>query len=163
MAEHRFYHQIAANRRNSLLLAAFVVVLLGLLGFAIGFAMTGEPPAASSSTWIALVVGSLAGIGTYFAGDTLVLAVSGAREVDEAAGAAAAERRPRDGDRGQHADAARLPHRRHGAERLRDGRDPKHASVAVTTGLLEKLDREELQGVIATSSRTSGTSTSGSR
>jgi heat shock protein HtpX len=28
------------------------------------------------------------------------------------------------------------------------GRDPQHASVAVTTGLLEKLDREELQGVI---------------
>jgi heat shock protein HtpX len=29
------------------------------------------------------------------------------------------------------------------------GRDPQHASVAITTGLLEKLDREELQGVIA--------------
>jgi heat shock protein HtpX len=29
------------------------------------------------------------------------------------------------------------------------GRDPKHASVAVTTGLLDKLDREELQGVLA--------------
>ena len=29
------------------------------------------------------------------------------------------------------------------------GRDPEHASVAITTGLLEKLDREELQGVIA--------------
>ena len=28
------------------------------------------------------------------------------------------------------------------------GRDPQHASVAITTGLLEKLDREELQGVI---------------
>jgi heat shock protein HtpX len=28
------------------------------------------------------------------------------------------------------------------------GRDPKHASIAVTTGLLEKLDREELQGVL---------------
>jgi heat shock protein HtpX len=28
------------------------------------------------------------------------------------------------------------------------GRDPRHASMAVTTGLLEKLDREELQGVI---------------
>ena len=28
------------------------------------------------------------------------------------------------------------------------GRDPKHASIAITTGLLEKLDREELQGVI---------------
>jgi heat shock protein HtpX len=29
------------------------------------------------------------------------------------------------------------------------GRDPAHASVAITSGLLEKLDREELQGVIA--------------
>ena len=29
------------------------------------------------------------------------------------------------------------------------GRDPKHASVAVTSGLLQKMDREELQGVIA--------------
>jgi heat shock protein HtpX len=28
------------------------------------------------------------------------------------------------------------------------GRDPEHASVAITTGLLQKLDREELQGVI---------------
>jgi heat shock protein HtpX len=29
------------------------------------------------------------------------------------------------------------------------GRDPEHASVAVTSGLLKKLDRDELQGVIA--------------
>jgi len=29
------------------------------------------------------------------------------------------------------------------------GRDPKHASVAITIGLLQKLDREELQGVMA--------------
>jgi len=29
------------------------------------------------------------------------------------------------------------------------GRDPKHASVAVTTGLLDKLDRQELEGVLA--------------
>jgi heat shock protein HtpX len=28
------------------------------------------------------------------------------------------------------------------------GRDPQHASVAITTGLLQKLDREELQGVL---------------
>lgn len=29
------------------------------------------------------------------------------------------------------------------------GRDPKHASIAVTTGLVEKLEDEELQGVLA--------------
>ena len=29
------------------------------------------------------------------------------------------------------------------------GRNPKHASIAVTTGLLEKLNRVELEGVVA--------------
>jgi heat shock protein HtpX len=29
------------------------------------------------------------------------------------------------------------------------GRDPEHASVAVTRGLLDRMDREQLQGVIA--------------
>jgi heat shock protein HtpX len=32
---------------------------------------------------------------------------------------------------------------------LATGRDPKHASIAVTAGLLETMNREELQGVIA--------------
>jgi hypothetical protein len=38
-----FYSQIAANRRNSFLLALVVVVLLGALGFAIGFALLAWP------------------------------------------------------------------------------------------------------------------------
>ena len=38
-----FYDQISANKRNSFLLAAFVVVLLGVLGFAIGYAIVGDP------------------------------------------------------------------------------------------------------------------------
>src|SRR4029077_8596197 len=29
------------------------------------------------------------------------------------------------------------------------GRDPKHAAIAVTTGLLEKMNRVELEGVLA--------------
>jgi len=32
---------------------------------------------------------------------------------------------------------------------LATGRDPKHASLAVTTGLLERLDRVELEGIVA--------------
>ena len=83
MAGTSFYDQIAANRRNSFLMAAFVVVLLGLLGFTIGFGLSGEPAGGVATTGIALLVGGLAGIGTYFAGDSLVLSVSGAREVDE--------------------------------------------------------------------------------
>ena len=46
-------------------------------------------------------------------------------EVDETDGAAAHERRPRDGDRGQRPDAQGLRHRRHGAERVRDRPRPE--------------------------------------
>jgi heat shock protein HtpX len=144
-----FYDQIAANRRNSFLMAAFVVVLLGLLGFLIGFAVSGEPAGGIATTGIALVLGGLAGIGTYFAGDSLVLSVSGAREVDEAAAPQLLNVVR------EMAIAANVPMPRvyiiddTAPNAFATGRDPKHASVAITTGLLEKLDREELQGVIA--------------
>ena len=38
-----FYQQFGANRRNSVLLALAVVLVLGLLGMAIGVAVTGAP------------------------------------------------------------------------------------------------------------------------
>ncbi len=149
MARATFYDQIAANRRNSFLMAAFVVVLLGLLGFTIGFAVSGEPAGGIATTAIALIIGGLAGIGTYFAGDSLVLSVSGARKVDEAI-APQLMNVVR-----EMAIAANVPMPRvyliedTAPNAFATGRDPKHASIAVTTGLLEKLDREELQGVLA--------------
>ena len=149
MARATFYDQIAANRRNSFLMAAFVVVLLGLLGFTIGFAVSGEPAGGIAATGLALVVGALAGIGTYFAGDSLVLSVSGAREVDEGSAPQLLNVVR------EMAIAANVPMPRvyliedTAPNAFATGRDPKHASVAVTTGLLEKLDREELQGVLA--------------
>jgi heat shock protein HtpX len=149
VARATFYDQISANRRNSFLMAAFVVVLLGLLGFTIGFAVSGEPAGGIAATAIALIVGGLAGIGTYFAGDSLVLSVSGAREVDEATAPQLLNVVR------EMAIAANVPMPRvyliedTAPNAFATGRDPKHASVAVTTGLLEKLDREELQGVLA--------------
>jgi heat shock protein HtpX len=143
-----FYDQISANRRNSFLMAAFVVVLFALLGFAIGFAISGEPAGGVAATGIALFAGSLAGIGTYFSGDSLVLAVSGAKEVDETS-APQLMNVVR-----EMAIAANVPMPKvfliddSAPNAFATGRDPKHASVAMTTGLLEKLDREELQGVI---------------
>jgi heat shock protein HtpX len=149
VAGSSFYDQIAANRRNSFLMAAFVVILLGVLGFAIGFAVSGEPVGGIAATALALIVGGLAGIGTYFAGDSLVLSVSGAREVDEGSGPQLLNVVR------EMAIAANVPMPRvyliedTAPNAFATGRDPKHASVAVTTGLLEKLDREELQGVLA--------------
>ena len=148
MAGSTFYDQIAANRRNSLLMAGLVVVLLALLGFAIGYALSGSIAGSIVTTAFAVGLGALAGVGTYVAGDSLVLAVSGAKEVDEAQ-APQLMNVVR-----EMAIAANVPMPRvyfiddTAPNAFATGRDPAHASIAVTTGLLEKLDREELQGVI---------------
>jgi heat shock protein HtpX len=148
MAEFTFYSQQAANRRNSVLLALVVVVLLGVLGFAIGYAVTGDPAGAAFSVGIAVVIGFLASLGSYFAGDKLVLAASGAKEVDETS-APQLMNIVR-----EMTIAANVPLPKvyviddSAPNAFATGRDPKHASIAITTGLLQKLDREELQGVI---------------
>ena len=53
-----FYEQIAANRRNSFLMAAFVVVLLALLGFTIGFAVFGSPAGGVARRSFAVLLGA---------------------------------------------------------------------------------------------------------
>src|SRR5438034_3951524 len=147
MAE-TFYGQIAENRRNSTLLALVVIALFGVLGFAIGYAITGYASGALGVMGLAVLLGSLAAAGSYFGGDSLVLSVSGAKEVDEAAAPQLLNVVR------EMSIAANVPMPKvyviddTAPNAFATGRDPKHASVAITTGLLEKLDREELQGVI---------------
>ena len=144
-----FYDQQASNRRLSMLLMLSVGLLLAALGFTIGYAWTGEPLGGAAATVLAAVVGTATSIGSYFAGDKIVLTASGAKLADPV----------------QHqqllnvvqemAIAASVPMpavyviEDTAPNAFATGRDPEHASVAVTTGLLEKLDREALQGVIA--------------
>ena len=143
-----FYNQIGANKRNSLLLALFVIFLFGVLGFAIGYAIAGSVPGAIGVAGVALLFGSLAAVGSYFGGDSLVLSVSGAKEVDETSAPQLLNVVR------EMAIAANIPMPKvyviddTAPNAFATGRDPKHASVAITTGLLEKLDREELQGVM---------------
>ena len=143
-----FYDQIAANRRNSLLLALAVILLLAVLGFAIGYAISGSAAGAVGAVVIAVIIGSVAALGSYFGGDKLVLTVSDAKEVD-------ATSAPQLMNVVQElAIAANIPMPKvyliddTAPNAFATGRDPKHASVAITSGLLQKLDREELQGVI---------------
>jgi len=143
-----FYNQIGANKRNSLLLALFVMFLFGVLGFAIGYAIAGSVPGALGVAGVALLFGGLAAVGSYFGGDSLVLSVSGAKEVDETSAPQLLNVVR------EMAIAANIPMPKvyviddTAPNAFATGRDPKHASVAITTGLLEKLDREELQGVM---------------
>ncbi len=148
MASATFYGQIAANRRNSVLLSLVVVLLLGALGFAIGGAASGSAGTGAAAAVIALGAGLVAALLAYYAGDALVLASSGARQVD-------AESAPQLFNVvAEVATAAGVPMPRvyiiddTAPNAFATGRDPQHASVAITAGLLQKLDREELQGVM---------------
>ncbi len=147
-ARQTFYAQIAANKRRSVLLTLVVAALLGLLAFAIGYGVTGSSAASVPIFAGVVILSLLLAVGTLYAGDSLVLAASQAHEVGE-------------GDAPQLinvvrelAIAADVPMPRvyviddSAPNAFATGRDPRHASVAITTGLLEKLDREELQGVI---------------
>jgi heat shock protein HtpX len=143
-----FAAQKAVNRRNSVLLILGVTALLAVLGFAIGYGTTGYVEGAFGVTTIAVVIAMLMSVGSYFAGDKLVLATSGAKEVSQASA-------PQLMNVVQEmALAAGTPMPKvyiiddTAPNAFATGRDPQHASVAITTGLLEKLDREELQGVI---------------
>src|SRR5215210_2520170 len=144
-----FHAQQAANRRNSVLLILAVTLLLAVLGFAIGYGTTGYVEGAFGVTTGAIVLAMLLSVGSYFAGDKLVLATSGAKEVSQ-------ESAPQLMNVVQEmAIAANVPMPKvyiiddTAPNAFATGRDPKHASVAITTGLLQKLDREELQGVMA--------------
>jgi heat shock protein HtpX len=148
VATSSFYGQISANKRNSFVLAAGVVAIFAVLGLAIGYAIVGSVPGAVGVMGLALAIGSISGIGAYFSGDKLVLTVSGARAVDEATAPQLLNVVR------EMAVAANVPMPAvyviddTAPNAFATGRDPEHASVAITTGLLEKLDREELQGVI---------------
>ena len=143
-----FAAQQSTNRRNSVLLIGAVTLLLAALGFAIGYGTTGAMAGAFGVTTGAIVLAMLLSVGSYFAGDKLVLATSGAREVSQ-------QSAPQLMNVVQEmALSAGVPMPKvyiiedTAPNAFATGRDPDHASVAITTGLLEKLDREELQGVI---------------
>ena len=144
-----FFAQQSANRRKSVLLLLSVGVILGVLGFTIGFGTTGDPFGGLGFTVIAVVLAVVLGMGSYYGGDRAVLAASGARPVTDAS-------HPQLMNVVQEMClAANLPMPKvytipdSALNAFATGRDPEHASIAVTEGLLDRLDREELQGVIA--------------
>jgi heat shock protein HtpX len=147
--EGTFRERIAVNRRNSLLLIAAFLAFVAVFGYVIGWAWIGDPVGAIFGLVLAFVVGIVSGLATYYGGDRLVLATSRAKEIthDDAPVLFNVVE--------EMAIAAGIPMPKvyiiddSAPNAFATGRDPEHASVAVTSGLLEKLDRDELQGVIA--------------
>jgi heat shock protein HtpX len=138
------HEEIAANKRKTVLLVVGAFVFFGLVGMALGYVFGTGP----IGLVVALVVAALLSVSSYFYGDRLVLASSRAREVS-----AADEPRLHNLVEGL-AIAAGVPKPRiyvvpeQAPNAFATGRDPEHASIAVTQGLLSTMNRVELEGVI---------------
>lgn len=148
ISRQTFQQQIAQNKRRSWLLVILLTLILVVLGALVGYALTGSGTGAGAAVAGAIVLSVVLSAGAFFSGDSLVLAASQARQVSQ-------QDVPQLMNVVQELClAAGLPLPRvyvipdSAPNAFATGRDPRHASIAVTTGLLDKLDREELQGVI---------------
>jgi heat shock protein HtpX len=125
--------------RTAMLLAALTALLVG-----VGYLLGGKNGAA-----IALLVAVGTNFFAYWKGDRLVLSTQGAHEVDEHAAPELVHMVA------ELADRAGLPMPRvylmdnPQPNAFATGRNPRHAAVAATTGLLELLSPEEGSGVMA--------------
>lgn len=141
------YSEISSNKRKSVLLATIFIALIIFLGWIFDQIYGGGR--SYSGLIIAVALSLIMTVISFFSGDKIALSISGAKEI-------------------QHDDSQYLFHI---VENLciasglpmpkiylipdpainafATGRDPKHASIAVTTGAVQKLTNEELEGVIA--------------
>ena len=140
-----FFDAISANKRNSLIL----IFLLSLIFMGAVLALSYYYDLGICGPIFGFFALLLYSVTVYFAGDKVILAVSGAKKAEKkdypflynvVEGLALASGIPMPelyvvNDPSPNAFAT--------------GRDPKHASLAVTTGLLQMMKREELEGVVA--------------
>jgi len=141
------YSQIDSNRQKSWLLIFVFIGLLAFAGWVYGYIVTDY---GSGGLILALAISIVMTLISWFAGDKIALSTSGAVELT---------------------DRAQFPTLWNVVENLSitagtpmprvyiieddspnafaTGRDPEHASIAVTTGLLLRLERTELEGVLS--------------
>ena len=141
------YDAVAANRWRTVALVTVFTGLLVALGYVVGEVFA--PGGGIAMVPLALGFSGVSATASYFAGDKLVLAQSQAREL-----APGAEPQLRNIVETLSIGLGIAPPRIYliddtAPNAFATGRDPKHASIVVTRGLLDKLDRTEVEGVIA--------------
>jgi heat shock protein HtpX len=140
------WEQIRSNVARSIVIIILMGALLLAIGYFIGFYLIGS---ALAGLVIALIIWIIMSLIGYFQGGSILLGVSGARKI-------------RKKDNPQLYDVVEEMKIASGLPAMPDiyiindqalnafstGRDPAHASVAITSGLLQKLNRDELEGVM---------------
>jgi heat shock protein HtpX len=139
------YEQIARNKRRTFVILFAFVGLVMLVAVAFDLLFGGG--------WVGLIIVAILSIGlaffSYYNSDKVALAASHAKPADET------EYRRYHNLVDGLCIAAGLPKPRlyvvedPAPNAFATGRNPKHAAIAVTTGLLDKMNRVELEGVLA--------------
>jgi len=138
------YSEISANKRKTWLIMFVFAVIIGALGWVISN-LYGQP----SFLYLALIIGGVYALIQYFAAAKLALAMNGAKEI-------AKKDEPRLYRTVENLSIATgMPMPKvyliddPAPNAFATGRDPKHAVVAATTGLLNIMDDDELEAVMA--------------
>lgn len=142
------YHQIARNKRKSVVIIIGFLAIWVIAGLLIGYLGYGSSGAIAGAVLLALL-GVGAALFSYYFGASTVLAAAGAQEAD-----------PHQFQQLYNivqtlaiGDGIPVPKvyiiEDPSPNAFATGRDPNHAAVTVTTGLLQMMNREELEGVLA--------------
>jgi heat shock protein HtpX len=142
------YHQITRNKRNSIVVVSLFLLVWLAAGFVIGY-LSGGTGYAIAGAIVLGVLGVLAALYSYYLGAATVLSAVGAKEANPQ----------------QYVQLYNIVQTLSIGDGLpvpkvyiiedpspnafATGRDPQHAAVTVTTGLLQMMNREELEGVLA--------------
>jgi heat shock protein HtpX len=139
------YSEIAANKRKTVFIMAGFVIIIGLLGWLLSYLFQG-----GYGLTIGVIVGSLIYTAlTYFAGSSMALALNGAHEIKKADD----PRLWRTVENLAITNGMPMPKVYIIADpapnAFATGRNPEHAVVCATTGLLQIMNDTELEGVMA--------------
>lgn len=139
------YSQISQNIWKSWIIMLLFVVFAAGVGYVIGQATGYGTP----FTVLIFIISITSSIGSYYFSDQVVLSTSGAVPIKKSDN----PELYRIVENLAIGDGVAMPKvyiiNDVSPNAFATGRDPKHASVAVTTGLLERLNKSELEGVIA--------------
>ena len=136
--------KITANKRNTIFIIIFFVILIGLIGGVFAYLY--------NSIWVevyVIVIAAIYAIIQYFAAGPIAVAMTGAHEIQK-------KDNPKYYNVVENlAITAGLPMPKvyiiddPAPNAFATGRDPRHAMVAATTGLLDIMDKSELEAVMA--------------
>ncbi|TAL19043.1 zinc metalloprotease HtpX [Patescibacteria group bacterium] len=140
------YSQISSNRRRTVILITVFVLVIGLIGWVYGEYSGAGPNAVGFAVGISIIMALF----SYYAGDKIALLAAGARGPLKKTDAPELFRLLENLAIASGVPAPKLYLIPDGAiNAFATGRDPAHASVAVTAGAVQKLEKTELEGVLA--------------